>query len=373
MFNNNEQYSDEESDFQERYGDLSLFYDSSSLTRAHNNICEATTSIGLRKEQEDRLVMCPRLGRDDISCFGVFDGTVGDHASDFVQKNFVPELLKIKEFQELIENNMTDQYEINTLLNKARQIMYNTFLTVDKKLLQMCHEQSYNYASSTGVVVFLVGNILTVSHVGDSRACIASVSNNGTMNCEMLTLSHKPNQPSEMYRIQQCGGSVVYLHYDKPYIRGGDFLLKQSRGEKAKQLNYSRAFGGKDLKMFGLIADPDVSHFNITSEDKLILLASDGLWDCMSAHEACDIALTSYQNGRSATQDIIQRAVSVNMPRYQVRDNITVIAIFLNADGITNVCSSTNKSAFNSVATKHLSSSNGKLYTASPIAVTDEL
>jgi len=348
---------------------MTLHYDSTTLLQSRHNIYEATTSIGLRKEQEDRLVMCPKLcGRDDISVYGVFDGTVGDHASEYCQKNFIPELMKIKEFHELMNEQMNDQSEINSLLHKAKQIMHHSFLKTDRSLLQYCQKHSYHYASSTGVVVFLIGNVLTVAHVGDSRACIASLSSSGNMNCEMLTLSHKPNQPSEMHRIQQCGGSVVYLHYDKPYIRGGDFLLKQSRGEKAKQLNYSRAFGGKDLKMFGLIADPDISHFNITSEDKLILIGSDGLWDCMSAHEASEIALASYAKGRSPTQDIVNRAVTINMPRYQVRDNITVIAIFLNANGISEVSSSSSKkSAFNSV------NNITKFSTQSPVAVTEEL
>ena len=58
--------------------------------------------------------------------------------------------------------------------------------------------------------------------------------------------------------------------------RGGDFLPRQANGEHPKQLNYSRAFGGKDLKKYGLIAEPDISHFEIHPEDKLVLIASDG-------------------------------------------------------------------------------------------------
>jgi len=48
--------------------------------------------------------------------------------------------------------------------------------------------------------------------------------------------------------------------------RGGDFFRRQAAGEHPKQLNYSRAFGGKDLKMFGLSVEPDISHFEITPE-----------------------------------------------------------------------------------------------------------
>ena len=57
-------------------------------------------------------------------------------------------------------------------------------------------------------------------------------------------------------------------HYFIYFIvcRGGDFFRRQAAGEHPKQLNYSRAFGGKDLKMFGLSVEPDISHFEITPE-----------------------------------------------------------------------------------------------------------
>jgi hypothetical protein len=47
---------------------------------------EASTSIGLRPTQEDRMVLCPQFFRDDAAFFGVFDGTVGDDASHFIQR-----------------------------------------------------------------------------------------------------------------------------------------------------------------------------------------------------------------------------------------------------------------------------------------------
>ena len=102
-------------------------------------------------------------------------------------------------------------------------------------------------------------------------------------------------------------------------------------GEHPKQLNYSRALGGKDLKIFGLIADPDISHFEISPEDKLVLIASNGLWDMLNPRTACEIAMKAKREGRSATRDVVKWAIE-DMSLCGVRDNITVIAIFLNDD-----------------------------------------
>jgi serine/threonine protein phosphatase PrpC len=41
------------------------------------------------------MVLCPRCDPDGLSSlFCVFDGTCGDHASDFAQKNFMNYLLQ---------------------------------------------------------------------------------------------------------------------------------------------------------------------------------------------------------------------------------------------------------------------------------------
>lgn len=110
--------------------------------------------------------------------------------------------------------------------------------------------------------------------------------------------------------------------------RGGDFFRRQAAGEHPKQLNYSRAFGGKDLKMFGLSAEPDISHFELLPEDELILLASDGLWDVVNPKVACEIAFDAHARGLSASRALAEHSVA-NMPRVGYLDNVTVIAIFL--------------------------------------------
>lgn len=125
--------------------------------------------------------------------------------------------------------------------------------------------------------------------------------------------------------------------------RGGDFFVRQAAGEHPKQLNYSRAFGGKDLKMFGLSVEPDISHFELSEDDRLVLLASDGLWDVLNPRLACEIAMKARRENRSASQDIVKWAIE-EMPNVGVRDNITVIAIFLNEAVASNSASSSNVS-----------------------------
>lgn len=93
-----------------------------------------------------------------------------------------------------------------------------TFLNVDKALIEHCAAKKLHYASCTGVTCFLWKNLLTVAHVGDSKACIAKLIGED-LHPEWLTVDHKPNMPLELKRIEANGGSLAWLHGNKPYIR----------------------------------------------------------------------------------------------------------------------------------------------------------
>ena len=343
-----------------KVSELACIRTSSGQQSCGKHVYEAYTSIGLRPSQEDRFVMVPSFFRDDCSFCGVFDGTVGDDASDFVCQNVIAHLCKNLDAHTGAQRSIFNEAPMDITPknnggestkdsdNKTRssgvsdghaeilrEAIHNTFLSTDKELIEMCSEKGLHYASSTGVAAFLWKNLLTVAHVGDSKACIARL-DGSDVHPEWLTVDHKPNMPFELRRIEANGGSLAWLHGNKPYIRGGDFFRRQALGEHPKQLNYSRAFGGKDLKMYGLSAEPDISHFEIAPEDRLVLIGSDGLWDVLNPRIACEIAFRAKAQGRSATADIVSAAIT-EMPICGVRDNITVIAIFLHANDNSNV------------------------------------
>jgi serine/threonine protein phosphatase PrpC len=192
--------------------------------------------LGLRPSQEDRFVLVPRFGEQTaVHLFGVFDGTVGDDASEFVSKRIVHEFCGAEGFSSpdslltrgpIAADSTAGGSEVTSLEgpaieSTARSIelgLRQCFLATDRALLSMCHERHLHYASSTGVLCFLWHNLLSVAHVGDSKACIARIVD-GAVLVEWLTIDHKPNMPNELRRIEQSGGSLTYLHGNKPFIR----------------------------------------------------------------------------------------------------------------------------------------------------------
>lgn len=177
--------------------------------------------IGLRPAQEDRFVLIPKLFSDDTMFCGVFDGTVGDDASEFISKNIINYFLEtpeISNMQDGIFSRQVDSSTIGDVSVMKRSAMRQAFLNADKNLIDFCASKKLHYASSTGVSVFLRQNLLTVAHLGDSKALIAKVIGNEIFP-EWLTVDHKPNMPHELKRIEQNGGSLAWLHGNKPYIR----------------------------------------------------------------------------------------------------------------------------------------------------------
>lgn len=102
-----------------------------------------------------------------------------------------------------------------------------SFVLTDRQLLQYARDAGKDYTATTAVTVTLLGKLLTVAHVGDSKVAIGQVTAGAAPVGWYLTYDHKPNNVDELKRIKMHGGECVFLHGDKPYLRGGDFLARK--------------------------------------------------------------------------------------------------------------------------------------------------
>ena len=84
----------------------------------------------------------------------------------------------------------------------------------------------------------------------------------------------------------------------------------------------TRALGDHALKDQGVICAPDVSRHVLNSEDKLLVIASDGLWDVVNENE-----LTKYIMVPS-TKEIAKDLLKTALAR-ETKDNIAIIVLSL--------------------------------------------
>jgi len=207
------------------------------------------------------------------------------------------------------------------------------YRSIDVEVLERCAKERLDYTTSTAVTAMILGDVLIIGHVGDSRAILGKQTGGG-ITSEQLTTDHKADLQSERERIEKCGGMVEKLqnHNNKPFHRGGDFLMRKALGEAPMQLQYARAFGAKDLRPFGLICVPDVKVIPLDASTKggVVVIASDGLWDVLTADDAAKDAIAVAKTGRNPAESLVGKALQINQSKGTRADNITCVCIFFN-------------------------------------------
>ncbi|CAN6175306.1 unnamed protein product [Urochloa humidicola] len=127
-------------------------------------------------------------------------------------------------------------------------------------------------SGSTACVAVIRNDQLIVANAGDSR-CV--ISRKGQ--AYNLSTDHKPDLEGEKERILSAGGFVV-------------------AGRVNGSLNLSRAIGDMELKQNEILpaerqivtAEPELKTVKLSEDDEFIVLACDGIWDCMSSQEVVD-------------------------------------------------------------------------------------
>ncbi|XP_026384264.1 probable protein phosphatase 2C 34 [Papaver somniferum] len=170
----------------------------------------------------------------------------------------------------------------------------------------------------------MVGDNIFISNVGDSRAVLATASDDGTLVPVQLTMDFKPNLPQEAERIMHCNGRVFCLD-DEPGVH-----KVWLPAEEKPRLAMSRALGDFCVKDFGVISVHEVTQRSITSKDQFIILATDGyVWDVISNQEAVQI-VSSTPDKRKAAKRIVECAARAwkRKRRGIAADDISAICLF---------------------------------------------
>lgn len=203
--------------------------------------------------------------------------------------------------------------------------MREAFRATEQQLLEQADEQS----GSTAVCVLLLGNQLVVGHVGDSRAVLCHAERT-----VRLTEDHKPNVPAESARILAAGG-----HVTTPYARGTENVPRLNG-----VFSVSRALGDAPFKLgaeggAALSAEPDLKVLTTSEFDTFVLLATDGLWDVFSDHQAVAVVLEELgvrwprKTLRARAQAASDRLVREALLSGRCSDNVSVVLALLRGAG----------------------------------------
>ncbi|KAF9898644.1 Protein phosphatase 2C 2, partial [Lobosporangium transversale] len=145
----------------------------------------------------------------------------------------------------------------------------NGFLEMDRALR---YDPEYGGDSSGCTAItatFTDKNVLYVGNAGDSRAVL------GTDGAAIaLSHDHKPVNKEESRRIVAAGGFVEYGRVN------GSLALSRALGDFEFKTN---ATLGPDDQI--VTANPVIVEHKLTDDDEFLILACDGIWDCMTSQE----------------------------------------------------------------------------------------
>ncbi|CAN1784216.1 Probable protein phosphatase 2C 73 [Linum perenne] len=203
-----------------------------------------------------------------------------------------------------------------------------TFAAVDQELEQEHGKIDSFYSGTTALTIVRQGELLYVANVGDSRAVLATTAeDDGSLVAVQLTVDFKPTLPEEAERIVECKGRVFSLE-DEPGVERVWLPHEESPG-----LAMSRAFGDYCIKDYGLISEPQVTLRHISSNDRFVILATDGVWDVISNQEAVEI-VASVRDQSKAAECLVKAATNGWRKRRKgiAMDDISVVCLFMHSN-----------------------------------------
>ncbi|KAD4178732.1 hypothetical protein E3N88_27323 [Mikania micrantha] len=272
------------------------------------------THQGSKGFNQDAAILYQDYGMDDGAFCGVFDGhgRNGQIVSKFV-RNKLPSIIINQRNANMSKGKTVNEHD--DFESKEFQIwkeaLFSAFKVMDKEVKLLEH-----------IDCSAVGDDLVIANLGDSRAVLGTMAENGITPVQ-LTTDLKPSVQSEGDRIRRLNGRVMSLK-DEPHIDRVWLPYHDSPG-----LAMSRAFGDFVLKSHGIIAIPDVSYRRLTQSDQFIVLASDGVWDVLSNNTVVSIVWGA-ESEESAANAVVAAATAAWKQKFpsSKRDDCSVICLF---------------------------------------------
>ncbi|KAG2648967.1 probable protein phosphatase 2C 11 isoform X2 [Panicum virgatum] len=167
---------------------------------------------------------------------------------------------------------------------------------------------------STACVALIRNNQLIVANAGDSRCVISRAGQ-----AYNLSRDHKPELAAERERIMKAGG---FIHMGR--VNGS--------------LNLSRAIGDVEFKQNKFLppekqivtANPDINVVELCDEDDFVVVACDGIWDCMSSQQLVNFIhehINKESSLSAVCEKVLDRCLAPSTITGEGCDNMTMILV----------------------------------------------
>ena len=237
-----------------------------------------------RQYMEDFYTIIPNFQNDqNKSFFGIFDGHSGSDAAIYLKNNL----------PKIFQNYLT---QTNNDINKS---LISSFSKIDNEIMSKFNESG---STCTIIYIFKENNkkIFYCANVGDSKCFLIT-----NKNIKQISIDHNCNDKNEVERIKKNGGIVF-------------------SGRVFGTLILTRSIGDKEMKKYGVINEPSIFRKEIDSDDKYLILASDGVWDVVGEDDIFNLSKNNFES-----EEFCKNVIKMSKDG-DTRDNVSCIVIKLN-------------------------------------------
>ena len=247
-------------------------------------------NLGVRKSMEDFTIAEPDvLGNGRFAYYCVLDGHGGSQVAKFAKDNFVKALrAKLETYKD--GQNMASVLESAIAALEAQ--------------IKMIGGRDCG-STLCGVLIDKATKRIFYVNIGDSQALAIRFDTKDALHADFKCATHKVSNPEEETRVKESGGSIL-------------------NGRLAGNLLVTRALGDFDLREYGLISTPDVRESELF-KNKLVFIASDGVWDVIDREGAVKLMKTHAKRG---VEELAKAVVKEAVDKGSV-DNISLIIVWL--------------------------------------------
>lgn len=261
------------------------------IDKEHHSGEDVLTAFGLcamqgwRMSMEDSHIVEPNVmsvkDKDHIAFYTIFDGHGGAGVAQFAGEKVASILKQQKSFQ---DGNLS-------------QALIDTFLATDEELLKdPILKNDHSGCTATSILISQLQKLLVCGNSGDSRTVLST----GGI-AKAMSYDHKPTLASEKSRIIAADG---FVEMDR--VNGN--------------LALSRAIGDFEFKSNDTLGPyeqivtcvPDIIEHKLNYDnDEFIILACDGIWDCLTSQECVDLIHYGIKKGDMTLNEISSRIIDV--------------------------------------------------------------
>ncbi|SCV04469.1 LAME_0H18690g1_1 [Lachancea meyersii CBS 8951] len=241
---------------------------------------------GWRMSMEDSHVCATNVGsahseHSHVAYYAVFDGHGGSSVAQFCGVKAAKVLQDQPSFQQ----------------GRYAQALVDAFIASDRDILRdPLLRNDHSGCTATAMLVSKEQQQLFCGNAGDSRTVLSR-----SAIAKALSYDHKPTLVGEKSRIVAADG---FVEMDRV---NGNLALSRAIGDFEFKSN-------PNLPPHAQIVTcvPDVVEHSIDYEqDEFVILACDGIWDCLSSQECVDLVHYGINKGDMALEQISSRIVDV--------------------------------------------------------------